>query len=184
MKILVFGASGSGTSTLGRALAQKMGASFLDADDFYWAKTDPPFTEKIPLQKRSENLQKALEAEEGAILSGSLVSWGNYWLSAFDLAIFLHLPPTIRLQRLGARERERYGDLLEHDPERKANSKAFLEWAAQYDDPDFEGRSISQHEDWMKKLNCPILRIEGDVELKDKLAFVEKYLNEDFAKDK
>ena len=179
MKILIFGASGSGTSTLGKALAQNMKANFLDADDFYWAKTDPPFTEKIPLQKRSKNLQKALEAEEGAVLSGSLVSWGDYWLNAFDLAIFLHLPPTIRLQRLGARERERYGDSLEHDPERKANSQAFLEWAAQYDDPAFAGRSISQHEAWMKKLNCPILRIEGDIELKDKLAFVEKHLNED-----
>ena len=181
MKILIFGASGSGTTTLGSALAQNVRASFLDADDFYWAKTDPPFTEKIPLQLRSENLQNALEVEERAILSGSLVSWGDYWLTAFDLAIFLRLPPNIRLQRLEAREQERYGDSLLEDPERKANSKAFLEWAAQYDDPAFNGRSIKQHEDWMKELHCPVLRIEGDLEIEDKLSFVIKFLNEDLA---
>ena len=179
MKILIFGASGSGTTTLGRHLAKKIAYTFLDADDFYWAKTDPPFTEKIPLTTRSKNLRAAFEAEEDVIISGSLVSWGEYWTDAFDLAIFSHLPPAVRLQRLHAREQERYGDSLENDPERKANSQAFLEWAAKYDEPEFEGRSIRQHEEWMKKLSCPVLRIEGVVELEDKLDFVQKYLNVD-----
>lgn len=178
MKILIFGASGSGTTTLGKLLSSKMGYTFLDADDFYWEKTDPPFTEKVPLNIRSQNLRAALEAEEGVIVSGSLISWGEYWEKAFDLAIFLHLPPHIRLQRLRDRELKRYGDKLQHDPDRKANSKAFLAWAAKYDDPEFEGRSIRQHEDWIKVLSCPVLRIEGDVEMEVKLSFVEKFLNE------
>ncbi|MDW3646533.1 MAG: AAA family ATPase [Bacteroidia bacterium] len=178
MKILIFGASGSGTTTLGKLLSSKMGYTFLDADDFYWEKTDPPFTEKVPLALRSKNLQAALEAEKRAIISGSLVTWGDYWLTAFDLAIFLHLSPHIRLQRLGDRELKRYGDKLQHDPDRRANSKAFLAWAAKYDDPEFEGRSIRQHEDWIKKLSSAILRIEGDLDLEEKVRFVEKFLNE------
>lgn len=45
-RIHIFGASGSGTSTLGRAVAARLGYAFLDADDFYWLPTDPPFREK------------------------------------------------------------------------------------------------------------------------------------------
>ncbi len=38
-KIHVFGASGSGVSTLGKALAVELHLPFFDADDFYWKKS-------------------------------------------------------------------------------------------------------------------------------------------------
>jgi len=46
MLILITGASGSGTSTLGAALAKELGIAHLDADDYYWLPTTPPFTAK------------------------------------------------------------------------------------------------------------------------------------------
>jgi adenylate kinase family enzyme len=36
MRICVFGASGSGMTTLGRALASDLELAFLDSDDFFW----------------------------------------------------------------------------------------------------------------------------------------------------
>ncbi len=43
-RVHIFGASGAGTSTLGRALADRHRLVHLDTDDFYWMPTDPPFT--------------------------------------------------------------------------------------------------------------------------------------------
>ncbi|MFL6605024.1 MAG: hypothetical protein ACJ8R9_27330 [Steroidobacteraceae bacterium] len=43
MRILITGASGSGTTTFGRALATEMDWAFFDADDYYWMPSDPPF---------------------------------------------------------------------------------------------------------------------------------------------
>lgn len=43
MHIHITGASGSGTTTLGRALAQALGWRYLDADRYYWLPTSPPF---------------------------------------------------------------------------------------------------------------------------------------------
>jgi adenylate kinase family enzyme len=43
MRVLITGASGSGTTTLGRALAARLGFAFLDADDYYWLPSDLPF---------------------------------------------------------------------------------------------------------------------------------------------
>jgi adenylate kinase family enzyme len=53
MKLVVFGASGSGTTTLGNEVAKRTGFVRLDVDDFYWEKTEPPFQEKRPLDKRN-----------------------------------------------------------------------------------------------------------------------------------
>ncbi|MEL6926709.1 MAG: hypothetical protein AAFO94_21900, partial [Bacteroidota bacterium] len=55
----------------------------------------------------------------------------------------------------------RYGDRLNTDQVIKQKSKAFLEWAARYDDPDFDGRSITQHRRWIGQLSCEVLEIKG-----------------------
>ena len=50
--IHIFGASGAGTSTLGRAVAEKTGYTFLDSDDYLWMPTDPQYTTKRPSEER------------------------------------------------------------------------------------------------------------------------------------
>ncbi|WP_054740321.1 P-loop NTPase family protein [Cellulosilyticum ruminicola] len=59
MKLIhILGASGSGTSTLGRVLEERYQYKHLDTDDYYWLLTNPPFTqareekERIALLKR------------------------------------------------------------------------------------------------------------------------------------
>ena len=39
----MFGASGSGTTALGRYVAEKNGYFFMDTDDYLWEPTDPPY---------------------------------------------------------------------------------------------------------------------------------------------
>lgn len=43
--IHILGASGSGTTTLARALAVKTGYAHFDTDDYFWLPTKVPFTE-------------------------------------------------------------------------------------------------------------------------------------------
>lgn len=169
MKIHIFGASGSGTTTLGKILGQKLGWVHLDADDYYWKRTNPPFQTKIPLPIRNARITQDINAADAAIISGSMVSWGPQWEKAFDLAVFLYIPPQIRMERLRQREIERYGDKIEQNPERKAQSDAFFNWAAQYDDPDFRGRSLTVHEEWITRLTFPVLRIEGDTTVEERV---------------
>jgi adenylate kinase family enzyme len=75
-RIHIFGASGSGTTTLGKALANTFSVAFFDADDYFWQKTEPPFTLKVPTEQRIRNLQSDLEKAKNWVLSGSLVGWG------------------------------------------------------------------------------------------------------------
>lgn len=172
MKLIIFGASGSGTTTLAQALSKELQWIHLDADDYYWEKSDPPFQHKVPMETRNQTLRRDIESADKLIVSGSLRSWGEYWNTVFDLGVFLFIPPKIRMKRLQQRELNRYGDRLQTDPAIQKKSEAFLNWASQYDDPSFEGRSISQHKQWMKELACPVLRIEGNTSVEERVDLV------------
>jgi len=169
MKILIFGASGSGTTTLGQQLEKRASFVHLDVDNYYWKLTEPPFQEKIPLPERNANLTTDFKKFENVALSGSMVSWGKEWESLFDLAIFIHLKNSIRMERLEKREIARYGNKLLTDKQTQLASKAFLEWANKYEDPDFEGRSSKVHNEWVKLLDCRVLKIDGKMELERKI---------------
>ncbi|MDY8135371.1 AAA family ATPase [Aquimarina sp. 2201CG5-10] len=175
MKILIFGASGSGTTTLGKELELKFDFVHLDADDYYWKATQPPFQEKISLSERNKTLTKDFKKNKNVIISGSMVSWGEEWKSAFDLAIFIYLRPKIRIERLKEREKIRLGDKLLTDKQTQESSVEFIEWAKKYDDPNFLGRSLKVHNDWIKLLKYPVIRIDGEMNLTAK---VKKVLSE------
>lgn len=158
----VFGASGSGTSTFGRAWAERFGDTHLDTDDFYWLPTDPPFQEKRSAPERIRLLTEAIDAADRWILSGSLVSWGEPLIERFDLAVFVYTPFDLRMERLIAREEERYGAAaLEPGGSHYDDHMAFIEWAASYDTAGPEIRSRRMHEDWMARLPCPVARVSG-----------------------
>lgn len=169
MKILIFGASGSGTTTLGKEIEKRTDFVHLDADDYYWKPTENPYTEKVPLDERNEKIKIDFLKNKNVIISGSMVSWGKEWEKSFDLAIFIHLDNQIRIERLKKREFDRYGEKLETEKERQLNYMAFIHWANQYENPDFKGRSLVVHNEWIKKLDCRVLRVSGEMELNDKV---------------
>ena len=166
MKLLIIGASGSGTTTLAKELAKETDYIHLDVDDYYWKPTDLPYQIKIPLNERAKKLQTDFEKHKKVIVSGSLVSWGKYWLTAFDLVIFTTLEKEIRMQRLQQREQQRYGTQLQNDPIVQERSQAFLAWAARYDDQNFTGRSIKTHRDWLTSLTCKIIEVDNKERVK------------------
>jgi adenylate kinase family enzyme len=173
MKVLIFGASGSGTTTLGKEIEKRTNFKHLDVDTYYWKKTIPPFQVKIPLNERNKNLKVDFKKFNNVIVSGSMVSWGKEWESSFDLAIFIRLDNKVRMKRLLKREQERYGEKLVTNNTIKLNSKDFLAWANDYENTNFKGRSLKSHMDWITLLNCEVLRLDGEMELNNK---VEKIL--------
>lgn len=104
MKIHLFGASGTGVTTLGHALSAQLALPYFDTDSYFWLPTEPPFTQRRPAAERDAQLAQDLPRFPSWLLGGSLVGWGEQWLAAFDLAVFLWLPPTLRLARLRQRE--------------------------------------------------------------------------------
>ena len=100
---------------------------------------------------------------DGWVLSGSVASWGDELIAMFDLVVFLTVPTPVRMSRLRDREIRRYGETaLQLGGSRHSATQAFFDWASQYDNPQFDGRSRSRHETWLSKLDCPVLRLDGE----------------------
>ncbi|WP_051261008.1 AAA family ATPase [Desulfovibrio inopinatus] len=163
IRIHIFGASGSGTTTLGKALADVMRCPHYDTDEYFWMPTDPPFQTVRERTERKKLLRRDLEQSRAWILSGSLCGWGDFAIPMFDLVVFLWLPPALRMKRLMEREVERYGPNIESsDDPRYEQHKKFLQWAASYDTGGINMRSKERHEEWIRSLPCTIIKIERE----------------------
>jgi hypothetical protein len=168
MFLLITGASGSGTTTLGRALAERLRIAHLDADDYFWRPTTTPFTVKRDSTERLSLILDQLRARPSAVVSGSIVNWGAALEDAFDLVVFLYLDAAIRVERLRKREIKLLG---------KADGE-FLDWAAQYDAGLLSGRSLAKHRTWLSSRRCPVLELTGDLTVDERVAAVLKGIAE------
>ena len=158
-RIHIFGASGAGTSTLGRALADALASQHFDTDDFYWVPTDPPFCEKRPIPERRALMQQVFLPRRDWVLSGSIDSWSDGIADRFTHAVFLELDTDLRMDRLRSREMLRFP--AAPDPEERAAVDAFLDWARHYDSGSQPGRSRPRHDAWMVHLACPVQRLDA-----------------------
>jgi len=166
-RIHILGASGSGTTTLGRALAERLQYAHFDTDDYFWLPTAPPFREPRPLIERQQLLMGDLTACKAWVLSGSLCGWGDSAIPLFELVVFLWIPQDVRMERLRQREMARYGERIMPGGDMYEQSQAFLAWAASYDEGDLTMRSRRRHDQWLRTLPCPILRREGEYTIEE-----------------
>ena len=151
------GASGAGSTTLARAVADRWSVPHADADDYFWVPSDPPYVTKRPEDDRVALMRSVFVPREAWVLSGSMLGWGQSVVDLCDAVVFLTLDPEERLRRIEAREsvRHREGSV---DP---VAWEGFLTWARGYDDPEFQGRSRAAHEAWLAGLSQPVLRLDS-----------------------
>ncbi len=175
--IHIYGASGSGTSTLGRYIAEQLGYAFLDTDDYFWLPTLVPYTQKRPREERLRMIRQDIEKSEATVLSGSLVGWGDPLIPLFTLAVRLETEVNLRIERLKARERAHFGARLDPGGDMYRNHQDFLAWAAGYDEGGLDMRSRAEHDAWEKQLLCPRILLNGGDDLAYNFAWVlEKVL--------
>ncbi|WP_312298125.1 AAA family ATPase [Chryseobacterium sp.] len=180
MRIHIFGASGSGVTTLGKALSEQLNIEYFDSDDFFWLKTEIPFTEKQNPEIRNTTVSDILHTTDNWIFGGSMIHWGENIFPPFDLVIFIYLPPEIRMERLRKREFERYGEEIITNPQRAGKFEEFLEWAKDYDhNTGIANRTLNAHREWLSGIDVPLLEISGDYPVSDKIKVILDRIKQD-----
>jgi len=160
-KIHLFGASGSGVSTLGAALGERLSIPVFDCDSYYWEPTDPPFLKATSIPDRQQALLLDLKPHESWICSGSMDSWSEPLEPLFTHLVFLYVPSEIRAERLRAREKKLWGDRILPGGDMHAEHLKFVSWAQQYDEGKLGGRSLPRHNAWLARQTAPVIKIEG-----------------------
>lgn len=161
MKIHLLGPSGSGTSTIGKALAEVLNISHFESDEILWEETPVPFSRKRPVEDRRRILATLLQSPSTWVLSGSAIDWGEGILESVDRIILLYAPWDIRKKRLIQRERQRFGDRISPGGDMEEIHQSFLDWASRYDTGGMEIRSKTSEETWLSEARCPVLSIDN-----------------------
>lgn len=163
-RVYITGAAGSGVSSLGRALAQRLHVSHADVAESYWEASLTPFTEKRAKCDRLDLLSRQMGAG-GWVISGALEGWGESLLEQVDLIVFLIVPTPIRMDRLLRREQAEYGRRIQEGGDLAEAHERLISWAAQYDNAEFSGRNMYRQEAWLEAQSKPVLRMGGTLPL-------------------
>ncbi len=174
--IHLYGASGSGTSTIGKFISDKLGYFFMDTDDYFWEPTDPPYTTKRNVSDRIALMKNDISNNGQVVISGSLVGWGDELIPLFTLAIRVETDTAIRIERLKKREREHFGNRIDIGGDMYEIHWKFIDWAASYDNGGLDMRSKAEHDEWQKQLQCPWILLDGSLPLEKNFELIQRNL--------
>jgi adenylate kinase family enzyme len=172
---IIFGSSGSGTTTLGSEVARQLGFQHFDLDDYLWLwDTALPFTATRPREERIALLLNDISKFPHFVMSGSMDSYNAPFVPLFDLAVLLSAPVDVRVERVSARELARFGERILPDGDMYESHKEFLAYVRRYDTDGSPCRRV--HEQWAATLPCPVLHIDGTAAIAENTAqIVEQY---------
>jgi len=170
--IILLGANGSGKSTIGRELARVLSFAHFDVEDYWFYKTDIPYTAIRPQEERNEILLSDMREHGSFVVSGDISGWGDEFLTMFDLAVFLTAPAEICMKRIKNREYAQWGERVCIGGDMYESQKKFREFAAARDVGLFEQRAL--------KYSCPVVYVDSTKtpeEIVDEILIYIKTLN-------
>ena len=168
--IIVCGLNGCGKSTLGRALAARLGYHFIDNEDLYFPKTDPDYPFSSP---RSDS-------EVGKLLIDEVTEHGNFVFAAvrgdngreileyYRYAVLIDVPREIRLQRIRNRSYQRFGDRMLPGGDLFEQEEKFFRFAGE--------RPDDYAEVWARSLRCPVIRVDGTRPIEENVNFITEQI--------
>jgi len=151
--IILLGANGSGKSTLGRELARVLNFAHLDVEDYYFYKTDIPYTAERPHHERNELMFSDMNKHCSFVVSGDISGWGDEFLTVFDLAVLLKAPKGVRMKRIEERENAHWGDRVQIGGDMYESNQIFKRFAS--------NRNVAEFELQMKRYPCPAIEIDS-----------------------
>ena len=174
MGIIICGLNGTGKSTLGKALAEKLHFHFIDIENLYFPKTNPNYIYASPrTRKEVEKLfLHEIKTHKDFILASVKGDYGEDIYSLSQYAILLDVPKNIRLKRVKKRSFQKFGNRMLLGGDLYEQEENFFHFV--------ESRDENIVEEWVKSLKCPVIRMDGTKSIDENTNFImERIQNKD-----
>ncbi len=159
--IIIFGPAGSGKTTLGKAVAQRLDYPYYDIDDYIWKKdTAVPFTVMYSRDEKIGRLMHAISTQAHFVMAGSMDSFHTSFDPFFDLAVHLNADVEIRKIRIHRREFEMFGERILEGGDMYENHMRFLDSAARYESDG--SPCLKMHLEWASSMPCKVMYLRGE----------------------
>ena len=174
MGIIICGLNGTGKSTLGKALAEKLHFHFIDIENLYFPKTNPNKIYASPRTRKEVEklLLHEIKTHKDFILASVKGDYGEDIYSLIQYAILLDVPKNIRLKRVKKRSFQKFGNRMLWGGDLYEQEENFFHFV--------ESRDENIVEEWVKSLKCPVIRMDGTKSIDENTNFImERIQNKD-----
>ena len=151
--IIVFGANASGKKTVGRELARILNYKFMDIIDYWFEKSEIPYTVERAYEDCLSIMLDDIEKYRSFVISAVTGDFGDIIPQFYELAVYISAPLELRLERYKERAYKQHGERVLKGGDMYEQTQQFSDFIA--------SRSLSRIEQWAETLTCPILRIDG-----------------------
>lgn len=171
MRIMVCGLNGTGKSTLGKALAEKLHFHFTDNEDLYFSKSDPDYVYASPRTKEEVRplLLQEIKAHENFVFASVKGDYEDDVYSFFQYVVFIYVPRDIRLQRVKNRSFQKFGNRMLPGGDLFEQEEKFFRLVS--------SRPENTVEEWIKALRCPVIRIDGTKPVEDNIKIIVRKIH-------
>lgn len=166
MGVIICGLNGTGKSTLGKVLAEKLNFYFIDIEDLYFPKTDPNYIYTSPRTRKEVErlLLQEVKTHKNFILASVKGDYGEDIYSFIQYAVLLEVPKNIRLQRVKNRSFQKFGDRMLLGGDLYEQEEKFFRFV--------ESREENTVKEWVKSLKCPVIQIDGTKSIDENTNFI------------
>ena len=112
--IQICGLNGCGKSTLGKALAEKIGFHFIDNENLYFSRTntDEPYTNAKSRIEVERLLMEEVSRHPDFVFSAVKGDYGKDIVPMYNYVVVIEVPRKIRSQRVRNRSFQKFGSTL------------------------------------------------------------------------
>ena len=170
--ILVCGLNGSGKSTFAKALAGKLDAVYKDIEDYYFPdrRAEDAYAEPRSREEVSQRLLSDLQSSDRIVLAAVKANYSEDIEKSFSAAICMETPKAVRLTRIRERSFKKFGERMLKGGDLYESEEAFFRMA--------QARSESLVEDWLSRLDIPVIRIDGTLPIDENVDRVISVLDQ------
>ena len=155
MGILICGLNGTGKSTLGRMLAERLGYCFIDNEDLFFPKTESSYEFSNPRSKEEaiQILEDRIAQDDKFVFAAVKGDYGDKLISSLQKVVLIEAPKSVRNHRIRERSFQKFGDRILRGGDLYEKEES---WFATVDN-----RPEDYVSQWLDNVNRPVIRVDG-----------------------
>ena len=169
--IQICGLNGCGKSTLGKALAERIGFYFIDNENLYFTRTstNEPYMNPKSRQEVERLLMEEVSKHPDFVFAAVKGDYGKEIISMYDYVVMIDVPQNVRLQRVRNRSFKKFGSRMLIGGDLYSQEEAFFQLV--------EARQDDYVERWLQAVKCPIIRVDGTKPTEENVEHIIQTIN-------
>lgn len=168
--IIITGLNGCGKSTVCKLLAEKLNYYSMDVEDYYFIKSDIPYSEFHTHEQTENLLLDDIKKHNHFVLATVNCDWGEEISSMCKLAVVLKAPIDIRMERIKNREYEKFGDRVLKGGDLYESQQRFHNKV--------RNRLESHIAKQMEFIHCPVIEVDATLPVSDIVDIISQVIVE------